>query len=140
MRAHVVVSLLGEEAGVPIQARRRLRPSPSSLFDEVLPSEAASPISLVVLVLIGGFSPSSGQDPSRSSTLAVAKIPSPLYFQPLASCRGLDPCSSTPMMDFARSVDGAPLMVSSGFHSLLFPSSEMSFTIARQLFDVRLED
>ncbi|GJN40120.1 hypothetical protein PR202_gb29290 [Eleusine coracana subsp. coracana] len=56
MRAHVVVSLLGE-AGVPIQARRRLRPSPSSLFDEVLPSEAASPISLVVLVLIGGFSP-----------------------------------------------------------------------------------
>ncbi|GJM96913.1 hypothetical protein PR202_ga13788 [Eleusine coracana subsp. coracana] len=102
LRAHVVASLLGE-AGVPIRAQWRLQPSSSSLFDEVLPSEAAS---LIFLYGVGSHwrsLPGSGLNLSRSSTPVVAKIPSPLCLQALDSGRGLDPCTSTSMMDFARS-------------------------------------
>ncbi|GJM95747.1 hypothetical protein PR202_ga12525 [Eleusine coracana subsp. coracana] len=76
MRAHVVASLLGE-ASVPIRARPRLRPSPSSLFDEVLPSEAASLISLCSVGPHRRFLPGGGQDLSRSSTPAVDKSLAP---------------------------------------------------------------
>ncbi|GJN39981.1 hypothetical protein PR202_gb29138 [Eleusine coracana subsp. coracana] len=115
--------------------------SPSSLFDEVLPSEAASLISLCGFGPHRWSLPGGGKNLSRSSTPGGGQNPQPPLLPGFGFQSGARSLQEHAYDGFCslRST-GRHSMVSSGFHSLLFPSSKMSFTIVCPLFDVRLED